>query len=152
MADNKDIFGEDWLECLRAHYMHVVRVSDKVTLPSLTVVMEQAGFNQSELAELRVRATMHVDTTGADFVPDLDVLESKPVQVQGAEVKQEAPAVIEQLPQVVEPASVIDLPETPEELLIDESPLDDELEPEPEAVIEEVPEDDPDAPEQLSLF
>ncbi len=152
MADNKDIFGEDWLECLRAHYMHVVRASDKVTLPSLTVVMEQAGFNQSELAELRVRATMHVDTTGADFVPDLDVYWSRSRFRFKARKSNKAPAVIEQPPQVVEPASVIDLPETPEELLIDESPLDDELEPEPEAVIEEVPEDDPDAPEQLSLF
>ena len=56
---SENVFADEWHECLRAHYMHVILTNDRVTLPSLSVVMRQAGFNESELAELRVRATMH---------------------------------------------------------------------------------------------
>src|SRR5258707_10246762 len=74
MAEN--IFADEWMECLEAHYMHVIRINDKVTEPSLSIVMHSAGFSDAQLAELRVRATMHVDDVGVDFVPDLDVLEA----------------------------------------------------------------------------
>ncbi len=71
---SQNIFADEWRDCLRAHYMSVIRNRDHVTEPSLTIVMHQAGFDDSELAELRVRATMHVDDVSEDFVPDLDVL------------------------------------------------------------------------------
>jgi hypothetical protein len=131
---NENIFADDWHECLKAHYMHVVRTNDRVTLPSLTLVMGQAGFSESDLADLRVRATMHVDEVGADFVPDLDAL-SQPTSSE---------------------AQAIAVPEMPEVEAGDEVILDNDLEPAPEnviePVIEEVLEDDPDTPQQLSLF
>ena len=73
---SENIFADEWIECLEAHYMHVIRINDKVTEPSLSIVMQDAGFSDAQLAELRVRATMHVDQVGADFVPDLNVLEA----------------------------------------------------------------------------
>ncbi len=72
----ENIFANEWVECLEAHYMHVIRINDKVTEPSLSIVMHSAGFSDAQLAELRVRATMHVDQVSPDFVPDLNVLEA----------------------------------------------------------------------------
>lgn len=72
---SENIFADEWMECLEAHYTHVIRTQDRVTEPSLTIVMHSAGFTDKQLAELRVRATMHVDDVGADFVPDLSVLD-----------------------------------------------------------------------------
>jgi len=72
---SENVFADEWMECLEAHYMHVIRTKDKVTEPSLSIVMHSAGFSDKQLAELRVRATMHIDDVGEDFVPDLDVLD-----------------------------------------------------------------------------
>src|SRR5215510_5552415 len=81
----EDIFADDWLECLEAHYMQVIRIHDKLTEPSLSIVMHSAGFSDAQLAELRVRATMHVDDVGKDFIPDLEVLDSHDHQHPEAE-------------------------------------------------------------------
>ncbi len=83
---SENIFADEWVECLEAHYMHVIRINDKVTEPSLSIVMHSAGFSDSQLAELRVRATMHIDDVGADFVPNLDVLEAHDHQHAATEV------------------------------------------------------------------
>jgi hypothetical protein len=136
----EDIFADEWRECLRAHYMHVIRTRDKVTEPSLTVVMHQAGFDTSELAELRVRATMHQDDVGADFVPDLEILEDEarviavgaPEPAEQLATQGEVPVEAEALIEAVEEAAA------EAELLVEE-PL-------PE------PPDEPDAPQQLTLF
>ena len=48
MAEN--IFADEWMECLEAHYMHVIRINDKVTEPSLSIVMRSAGFSDAQLA------------------------------------------------------------------------------------------------------
>lgn len=63
------VFADDWRACLREHYMHVVRTGDRVTLPSLTLVMHEVGFTDGDLAELRVLATMRADDMPADYVP-----------------------------------------------------------------------------------
>jgi hypothetical protein len=150
---SENIFADEWMECLEAHYMHVIRIKDKVTEPSLSIVMHSAGFTDKQLAELRVRATMHVDDVGEDFVPDLDVLETHDHDHQ------------ESVPEAVETQGYnipIDLAPAPVEA---ELPSEDdhlpEVEPEPEAVQEqadealveeEIEQDDPDSPQQLSLF
>ncbi len=134
---SENVFLDDWRECLRAHYMHVVRNNDFVTLPSLTVVMKNSGFGDSELAELRVRATMHVDDVGADHVPDLHILDTQaeePTVFAGVDVTAE-------------------VPEVPAEALAETIEGEGEIEPEREAEPEEIPPPvDPDLPQQLSLF
>lgn len=72
----RSIFFEEWIRCLREHYMQVIRQQDKLTEQSLVKVMLETGFSESELAELRLRATMHIDDVGEDFVPDLNILET----------------------------------------------------------------------------
>ena len=142
----ENIFEAEWRECLEAHYMHVIRNRDKVTEPSLTVVMHQAGFNDSELAELRVRATMHMDDVDADFVPDLEVLvQTEEPRIIAISAPGVPPAAVET---VIEPEAEISA-----EALIEE--IEDEAA-EAEAMAEvpslDIPEDDADAPQQLSLF
>jgi hypothetical protein len=139
-------FDDEWRDCLRAHYAHVIRTGDKVTEPSLTVVLHQVGFSDSELAELRVLATMHVDDVPADFVPDLNVLATPP-----AEEPRIFPAVeIAPPPVTVMDDSHIleaDLPEmTAEDQAEPEAFIEDEPEPEPEPPVPIID------PQQMSFF
>lgn len=127
----RSIFADEWRDCLREHYMYVIREQDNVTRPTLTKVMLEAGFSDEELAELRVRATIRADEMPEDFVPDMDVLEAK----------------IQPVPEmpVMEVSS-------PEEVIEDEPPVDELVAQEVEEIEEEIEEDDPDQPQQLSLF
>lgn len=149
---SENIFRDEWLECLRAHYMHVIRTNDRVTLPSLTVVMGQAGFNGSELAELRVRATMHVDQVGADFVPDMHVLEAVSQAEGNAEARTFAGAEI-----AAEAVEVLPEPEVipAEEVVVELPPEEEIIENVVEDAVDDTPQEPPphdDAPKQLSLF
>jgi len=149
---SENIFRDEWLECLRAHYMHVIRTNDRVTLPSLTVVMGQAGFIESELAELRVRATMHIDQVGADFVPDMHVLESVSQAEENAEARTFAGAEI-----AAEAVEVLPEPDVipAEEVVVELPPEEEIIENVVEDVIGDTPQEPPppdDAPKQLSLF
>ncbi|MCY3833770.1 MAG: hypothetical protein OXG85_12185 [Chloroflexi bacterium] len=74
--DQRSVFHEEWLRSLREQYKHVVRSRDRITLPSLTAVMQNAGFREAELAQLRIEATMHVDDVGANFAADPNILSS----------------------------------------------------------------------------
>lgn len=76
--DSRSVFFEEWLRSLREQYKHVVRNNDRVTLPTLTAVMQNVGFGEEELAQLRVEATMHVDDVPQDFRPDMKILEPAP--------------------------------------------------------------------------
>lgn len=128
------IFADEWRDCLREHYMYVIRERDEITRPTLTQVMLEAGFSESELAELRVRATMRADKMPEDFVPDMNVLETKNQPVPEIPLAETTAEVLEE---VIE-----------DELLADEV-VALEAEQAEEEIIEE---DDPDQPKQLSLF
>ncbi len=79
----KSIFADEWRDCLRAHYMTVVRNNDQLTERTLHGVMFEAGFTEAELTELTVRATMRAEDMDADFVPDMDILDDASVAVPG---------------------------------------------------------------------
>ncbi len=84
--DHRSVFFDEWIRSLREQYKHVVRRNDKVTLPTLTAVMQNVGFSEDELTQLRIEATMHVDDVGKDFVADINALPTKvPAQAHPAE-------------------------------------------------------------------
>jgi hypothetical protein len=85
-----NVFADEWRECLRAHYMHVARTNDTKTLVSLLTVMQEVGFGEEELRELRVLATAHVDDVAEDFVPDLNILQPEEAQPAVEEAAHEA--------------------------------------------------------------
>ena len=47
------IFVEEWRECLRSHYLHVVRTNDEVTEPTLRDVLIKAGVDHDMIEEWR---------------------------------------------------------------------------------------------------
>lgn len=72
MSEGRSIFYENWRDCLRAHYMHVIRTQDRVTEPTLHGVLLRVGFSEDEIKEMAVRARMReVDATPGDL-PALD--------------------------------------------------------------------------------
>ena len=75
-SSQRSVFFDEWIKSLREQYKYVIRNNDQVTLPSLTTVMHNVGFSEDELAHMRVEATMHIDSVGADYVPDLTVLDT----------------------------------------------------------------------------
>jgi len=135
------IFTDEWRRCLRAHYMDVIRRNDQITLKSLVRVMHDTGFNDDELAELRVRATMRADEMPDDFVPDPRVFQviaenSLPDEPFAEEQYiEESPA---DLLEIVEETVAVE--EVTEALMEELSPVEDESE------------EDADAPAQLSIF
>lgn len=133
---SSDIFADDWRDCLREQFRHVVRAQDKITEASLLSVMHEVGFSESELAELRVLATMRADAMPDDFSPDLDALQPEEPAIYPAA-----------LPQVDDPAD--DAPEPAPVADDAEAPLDDDLAADTELFVAEP---DPDTPRQLSLF
>ena len=79
--DARSVFYDEWLRSLREQYKHVARNDDRVTLSSLTAVMQGVGFREEELARLRVEATMHVDEVADGFRADMTILD-RPAMAQ----------------------------------------------------------------------
>ena len=76
MASRSPFFAE-WIQSLREHYMNVIRTEDTITEQSLIQVMQEVGFSEDEIRELKIRATMHVDEVSEDFVPDVELLKQQ---------------------------------------------------------------------------
>lgn len=69
-------FEEAWRQCLREHYLHVIRENDATTRQSLTRVLlsEAVGLTESDLRAWYIEATMHVDDVGEHALPDPDIV------------------------------------------------------------------------------
>ena len=46
----RNIFYDDWRECLRSHFIHVLVTGDAITEPTLRDVLRHAGISEEELA------------------------------------------------------------------------------------------------------
>jgi len=138
-------FDNDWRDCLREQYRYVIRNQDTKTEKTLKIVLQEVGFSEVELNELRVLATMR--DMPSDFVPEMDILKPAETTIHPVVMPEPAP----QSEVAVEPPS-------DDELLMDESPdfpedlvINDEVLKETPLEAESPPEDD-DTPKQLSLF
>lgn len=133
-------FDQEWRECLRSHYVYVIRSGDEATEKTLAGVMQQAGFDEKTLIELRIRATMRVEQMDEDFVPDFAALEEQfAAQVEAQIVQQQI---------VAEPPSAAQAGVAIAEEIAQES--EPELEAPPPSEEYYAPPDD--TPQQLSLF
>ena len=45
----RSIFFEEWKSSLHAHYLHVVRINDQITEPTLRRVLIDAGVSDNEI-------------------------------------------------------------------------------------------------------
>lgn len=125
---SRNIFLDDWRNCLYAHYRHVVHEGDSLNETSLHQVLLTVGFTDEELTAQRD-----------------EILAS--VQVPVAEPE---PEVVEAL----EPVEPVEPVETAEP--VPETPVIAEIAPEPiaeQTVAPDPPEDEPPTPlVQMSLF
>ena len=174
--DNRSVFYEEWRRSLREQYKHVARNDDRVTLSSLTKVMLGVGFRESELAQLRVEATMRVDDVADGFRADMQILDERPAaQAHPAECLCPDCAPIDESqfdsegqPLAADPeaegyeaghiiavadASGIAAPPDTEPVTFEDGVVAEaELLDPPEAVSPDPDESDPDAPAQMNLF
>lgn len=56
MAERESPFADEWRDCLREHYKHVIKSDDTSTEETLAPILHQIGFREAELHELRIHA------------------------------------------------------------------------------------------------
>lgn len=161
--DQQSVFFEEWLRSLREQYKHVARSGDSVTLPTLTAVMQNVGFGEAELRQLRLEATLRADDVAEDIVPDLDIVapaKSAPAQDDdGQPIATQAPEEASRLTPAVDVSQLEDDGDSEaltfedslahEAEAIEASEEDDKL---ADADAADEPKADPDAPQQQSMF
>lgn len=63
----RSVFYEEWRDCLRAHYLYVVRNNDRITEPTLRVVLQDAGITQSEIESWHQEALAQREQDNAQY-------------------------------------------------------------------------------------
>ncbi|MDX2138114.1 MAG: hypothetical protein SF123_08460 [Chloroflexota bacterium] len=134
-------FEAEWRDCLRAHYLHVVRSGDTPTEQTLVHVMQQAGFSDADLVELRIRATIRTEDMEDGFVPDFAVLEEQIAQQKEVILQQPVESVVSK------PTAVTSVDLSSEDTIVEA-----EAEPEVPPPSDEYYAPPDETPRQLSLF
>ena len=94
-----NIFEEEWRDCLRAHYFHVIKERDTNNEVSLISVLIQTGFTEDDIAAMRAEVLAELDWT-----PDEPPIES--AETAGGEPAEDPVAAQpEPLVQATEPES-----------------------------------------------
>lgn len=98
MPKKRSIFFEEWRDCLREHYHHVLMTYDTVTEPSLHTVLLDSGFSEADIQALRQQALdegakpmPHWEAVAADDIPQPIV--AKPAPEPDPILEQEAEPV-----------------------------------------------------------
>lgn len=68
-------FAAEWRACLAEQYQQVVRGSNRAQRDDYAQTLRDAGFSESEIAQLYLDATLRQEDLPAGFVPDLALLE-----------------------------------------------------------------------------
>jgi hypothetical protein len=155
-----DIFQDDWKDCLRAHYFHVIHEQDWKNERSLAAVLIQTGISQEETAIWR-REAMHeigiIEEEIAEVESKIEAAElpgdpqPEPVEIEPAEAYEQ----IEEVPaaEVVEVAELSEAAELPEAVvqaqMAFEETVDEATDSDPPTPPHVEP---PSKPEQMSLF
>lgn len=62
---SRSIFYDDWRDCLRAHFVHVINNNDMLNAVSLRTVLLDTGFTASEIDDLQHSAQAVTETIEA---------------------------------------------------------------------------------------
>ena len=133
--NEENLFEQDWRDCLRAHYVHVVSERDVVNEESLITVLRQTGFSDEDITAIRAETAaalgwdMQVDST-AD--PEAEIISDALSDAAPETISEVLPAPSQQADQSLSTETVP-----------------------PAKPIEPVKEDDPPEPEsftQMSMF
>ncbi|MBE2267438.1 MAG: hypothetical protein IAE80_04350 [Anaerolinea sp.] len=138
----KSPFSDDWRDCLKAHYTHVIRENDTRTEKTLRTVLYECGFSADDLKAWYVLATMHVDDVSPDFVPDAEIVQAAAQQPEA----KSPPVAVAVSVAVAEVPPVVDASFEPLVKEADDVPTPEDAPPEDD------PPPDPNGFTQLSLF
>ncbi len=100
----QNIFEDDWRDCLRAHFAHVIKERDTNNETSLITVLAQTGFTETDIDAMRDEVLAELGWT-ADGQP-VDSVESVETAESMGAPSIEAPAPDEPAATAVEPESV----------------------------------------------
>ena len=156
MSD-QNLFAEDWANCLRAHYAHVIHEHDDNNEKSLITVLLQTGFTEDDIQEMRAEAIGEMEPPEEIAEPPMTALAQEeyewviPQEPQVATAEAEAYQWVVETPPEETPTAEVEAVEIVESLeaTVEAVPLDSAtLEPEPPVAEVEVPVDstEPDVP------
>ncbi|GAB1421725.1 hypothetical protein MASR2M15_19070 [Anaerolineales bacterium] len=72
-SKRNSVFENDWRLCLQEQYMSVIRTEDHITKVSLTPLMLEMGFSESDLEMMYIKATMRADVMPEDYLPSISL-------------------------------------------------------------------------------
>jgi hypothetical protein len=88
-----NIFEDDWRDCLRAHYFHVIAERDVNNERSLVTVLLQTGFTEDDIAALRSAAIAEYGWESE--TPEAPATEADAALVESAEAVAEEAGEVE---------------------------------------------------------
>ncbi|MHB8626036.1 MAG: hypothetical protein ACYDBJ_04070 [Aggregatilineales bacterium] len=168
--ENPDIFREDWLACLCAHYLHTLRMGDLSNAAGLRRVLIEAGIDETDIDTIAFNAgfapasqTVEVGPTPPAEEPDPPPVLDVPAMEAVAKVQAHSNAPLQadtfsppdvaesgEMPEIA--PQLADEPAVPRDLfslLTDDSVISDDL----SGLIDQLrPKPKPKPPKQRSLF
>ncbi len=138
------VFADDWRDTLKEQYKHVIREDDNHTEATLRTIMYDVGFDDDDLAQLKIEATMRAD----------DLTDAQQEEIaQRIQPGVDIPIPAETPAEEREPDPVMELPQPEAEPAAEATEAEANATPE-EAIDEpEQPDDDdPNGPTQMSMF
>lgn len=61
MSQKQSVFHDNWRDCLREHYLYVVRTHDAITEPTLRRVLIDTGFTEAEIDQLHEEGLLQAE-------------------------------------------------------------------------------------------
>src|SRR6266852_7522058 len=107
--NEENLFEQDWRNCLRAHYVHVIRERDVVNEESLITVLRQTGFSDDDINAIRAEtaAALGWDTpVESSAEPEAEIIADAPSDAAPETPTEVSPEPSQQADQSISPATV----------------------------------------------
>lgn len=70
----QSVFESEWRKCQRENLRHAAQSNDTVALPTIKERMKSLGFDDEEINQIYLEATMRSDEVSKDWKPDQSFL------------------------------------------------------------------------------
>ena len=76
--EQQNLFAEDWINCLRAHYAHVIREQDTNNEQSLVSVLLETGFSEEDITTMHTEVVASLGWQDEPAEPERTIAEEAP--------------------------------------------------------------------------
>ena len=90
--NSENLFEQDWRDCLRAHYVHVIRERDLVNEESLITVLRQTGFTDDDISAIRSETAAALGWDMQEVVAEVEAEVETPASEEPPATPPESPA------------------------------------------------------------